>query len=131
MDRETCRTRLETLAQRLRAAGQAAIADELTGLAAEVATSPSWPCDLLTPSEAAAALSVRSVNTIKRWTREGRLEGYVLGGRVLVSQCSVDAFRQSADAKRQRAYERDLDEALAPFAATPEEIAEYTGGRSI
>jgi excisionase family DNA binding protein len=126
MDRETCQARLTTIAQRLHAAGQTALADELAGLAREVATSPSWPGDLLTPSEAATALGVRSVNTVKRWAREGRLEGYALGGRMLVSQRSVDAFRQTKEARQQRAYEHQLDEALAPFDSTPEEIAEYT-----
>src|SRR4051794_27599967 len=126
MDREACRSRLDTLAQQLQAAGQQAFAEELAQLARDVEKSATWPGDLLTPAEAALALGVKSVNTVKRWARDGRLEGYILGGRVLVSQRSVDAFRDAADAQRQRSYERDLDEALAPFDSTPEEIAEYT-----
>lgn len=126
MDREACRSRLDALAQQLQAAGQSAFAEELAQLARDVANSPTWPGDLLTPAEAAVALGVKSVNTVKRWARDGRLESYTLGGRLLVSQRSVDSFRGAADVQRERAYERELDEALAPFESTPSEIAEYT-----
>jgi len=83
--------------------------------------------DMLTTSEAAARLGVRSVNTVKRWARDGRLKGYHLGGRVLVSRQSVEQMLQDSALGRQRAYEKDLAAALAPFESTQEEAAELTG----
>jgi excisionase family DNA binding protein len=71
--------------------------------------------DLLSTSEAAALLGVRSINTIKRWASDGLLEGYRVGGRIKVTRASVDAMLKSPIAERQRTYEHDLDAALEPF----------------
>jgi excisionase family DNA binding protein len=70
---------------------------------------------LLTTGDAASMLGVRSVNTIKRWARQGLLEGYRRGGRVLVSRRSVDRLRQSPTVAAEREYEQGLREALDAF----------------
>jgi excisionase family DNA binding protein len=127
MDQAAVGKRLDALAERMRADGHVELADELARLAAEVrASNATWTGDLLTPMEAAQALGVSSVNTIKRWAREGKLEGYHIGGRVLVTRRSVECFQQAPALQRQQAFERDLEEALTPFAGTAEEVAELT-----
>ncbi len=73
--------------------------------------------DLLTTGEAARLLSVRSINTIKRWAREGLLEAYQVGGRVKVTRQSVQRILESPVIERQQAFERDLGAALEPFDA--------------
>jgi excisionase family DNA binding protein len=72
---------------------------------------------LLSTSEAAALLGVRSINTIKRWAGDGLLEGHRLGGRIKVTRSSVEALLKSPIADRQRTYEHDLAGALEPFDA--------------
>jgi excisionase family DNA binding protein len=69
----------------------------------------------MTTGEAAALLGVASVNTIKRWARQGLLEGYQRGGRVLVSRRSVERMLGAPALAAERAHEQELDEALAPF----------------
>ena len=80
--------------------------------------------DLLSTTEAAAILGVRSINTVKRWATDGLLEGYRVGGRIKVTRASVDQILRSPIADRQRTYERELDAALAPFDAGDEPIPE-------
>ena len=80
--------------------------------------------DLLSTTEAAAILGVRSINTVKRWATDGLLEGYRVGGRIKVTRASVEQILRSPIADRQRTYERELDAALAPFDAGDEPIPE-------
>ena len=115
--------RLDTVAERLRTEGRPDLAQEVLTAAAAlrdqaVAAAPS---DLLTTGEAARLLGIRSLNTIKRWAREGLLDGYRRGGRVLVSRASVERLASSPTLAQQQAYERRLDEALAPFDSGDEE----------
>jgi hypothetical protein len=73
------------------------------------------PGELLTTGQAAEALGVRSVNTIKRWASDGLLEGFHRGGRVLVSSRSVDALRNSKVVNRRTAVEGRINEVLSAF----------------
>lgn len=75
------------------------------------------PADLVTTGEAAALLGVRSINTVKRWARDGMLDGFQVGGRVKVTRASVEQLLASATVGQQRAYERDLAEVLDAFDA--------------
>jgi excisionase family DNA binding protein len=116
--------RLDTVAERLRAEGRPDLAQEVLVAAAALrddsAAAP--PTDLLTTGDAARLLGIHSLNTIKRWAREGILDGYRRGGRVLVSRASVERLTSSPTLAEQRAYERRLDEALVPFDIGDEEL---------
>lgn len=126
---------LDGLAARLREQGQPELVEAVNRVRAEMERALSEAAatgrrEMLTTTEAAALLGVRSINTIKRWASEGRLEGFRLGSRVLVSRQSVERMRQDAALGRQRAYEQGLAEALAPFSASAEDaddVATLTG----
>jgi len=57
--------------------------------------------EVLTTGQVAAALGLRSVNTVKRWVREGNLNGFRRGARILVLKESV-ARLQNDDGRSQR-----------------------------
>ena len=71
--------------------------------------------DLITTGDAAELLGVRSINTIKRWVREGLLEGHQRGGRVMVTRASVQRLVDAPPVAEQQAFERDLASTIAPF----------------
>jgi excisionase family DNA binding protein len=77
--------------------------------------------DLITTGAAAELLGVRSINTIKRWVRDGLLKGYRRGGRVLVSRASAQRMADAPAIAEQRAFEQSLAEAIAPFENLPDE----------
>ena len=93
-------------------------------------TQPSEP-ELLTTGQAARALGVRSVNTVKQWVRQGTLEGVRRGSRLLVLRSSVDRLRDegkvghgaSGDAARERDQDVLSDLRRVPEAANPAERA--------
>jgi excisionase family DNA binding protein len=125
---------LELITARLQEQGQPELVEALDRVRAEMerllSQAAPAPQEMLTTTEAAALLGVRSINTIKRWASEGRLEGSRRGSRVVVSRHSVEQMRQNAALGRQRAYEQDLAEALAPFSATAadaDDVAALTG----
>lgn len=121
----------EAIARRLERV-RAALPDNAPELAAEldasiaelressVATLP--PGGLMTTGEAARRLGVRSVNTVKRWVADGLLDGFHLGGRILVASQSVECLIANSTVRRQAEWERGLDEALAAFDAGEEEL---------
>jgi excisionase family DNA binding protein len=112
---------LERLARELECRGETELAARLGTEVAVLRTETTTPT-LMTTGEAAEALGIRSVNTIKRWAQDGKLEGFRRGGRVLVSARSVAALAESSALRREQDYERELDEALAPFDAGEGEI---------
>jgi excisionase family DNA binding protein len=117
MDRGAALRTLDEVRSQLIAEGQT----DLVGKVADVIRylRPSLPPvgELLSTTEAAAILGVRSINTVKRWATDGLLEGYRVGGRIKVTRASVERILKSPIAERQHTYERDLDAALAPFDA--------------
>lgn len=80
------------------------------------------PGGVMTTGEAAAALGIRSVNTIKRWVHDGELEGFRLGGRILVSKRSVQRLTNKPTVAHQRIWEEETDRALATVDAMDEKI---------
>jgi excisionase family DNA binding protein len=71
--------------------------------------------DLITTGEAARMLGLGSVNTIKRWVRDGSLEGFRRGGRIMVSRASVERLIDAPVVARERVVERELVAAIEPF----------------
>lgn len=102
---------LEELADELAQRGETRLADRARAAVAELRASTTAP-ELIGTGEAAALLGIRSINTVKRWVREGRLEGFQVGGRVKISRGSVERLRSSAALQRRQAYERDLTDVL-------------------
>ena len=120
-DRVGALARLEALADELTKRGDSALADEARAALADLRATDA-PTDLLSSSEAAALLGVRSINTVKRWAREGSLEGFQVGGRVKVSRASVERLLASAMVACEQAHERELAEVLDAFDAGDEPL---------
>jgi excisionase family DNA binding protein len=109
---------LQRASEKLQSQGDQELANELLDIAQKLRSGvPEPPDGLVTTGEAAKLLGIRSVNTIKRWVRDGLLLGFQRGGRILVSRSSVDAILASPPVANQQAYERDLHEAMEPFDA--------------
>ena len=115
---------LEIVRQALQQEGRQDLAARLDrALAALGPADPGTRQDLMTTTEAARALGVRSVNTIKRWAHDGLLTGYRLGGRVLVTRESVDAMLRNAALTEHRRFERELDDVASTFDVIEEDAA--------
>ena len=111
--------RLSAVAKELRARGQADLAQEVDAIRELLPASRSDDDGaLMTTGEAAAALGVRSIHTVKQWVQRGLLEGHRRGGRVLVSRRSVEEMRESSAFGGTEEYERALVEALAEVRAS-------------
>ena len=48
----------------------------------------------MTTAEAARALGIRSVNTIKFWVKTGYLQGKRMGGRILIPRTEIDRLEE-------------------------------------
>ncbi len=141
---ETAEQRLAQLIGEVRRRAGDQLADELVrtlqGWASQSLSARRWlgqigersasesepPPELLSSGEAATLLGVRSVNTVKRWAREGLLEGYQVGGRVKVTRRSAEAFRDHPVSTGERQVERTLEAVMAPFDVSEAEAAEIT-----
>ena len=109
----------------LKARGDSQTAERVAAVAARLAGAGGVEDSigpLITTGQAARMLGIRSVNTIKRWARDGLLEGFRRGGRVLVSERSVRKVASHPALDGQRAFEHELDVALAPFDAGDEPV---------
>jgi excisionase family DNA binding protein len=113
--------KLQQIANELEARGDASLSARL-GREVAILREQTSPPKLMTTGEAARALGIRSVSTIKRWAQDGKLEGFRRGGRVLVSARSVAAMAESSLIAREQAFDRALDEAYAPFGIDGAEI---------
>jgi excisionase family DNA binding protein len=112
---------LDEIADELAQRGDTQLA-ERTRSAVAALRSASAPPDLVSTGEAAKLLGIRSINTVKRWAREGLLDGFRIGGRVKVTRASVERMRESSVLAREQAYERKLAKVLDAFDAGDEPL---------
>jgi excisionase family DNA binding protein len=123
MERRTAIRTLDAVRGQLMAEGKNDMVEQVADVIRYLQPSAALPVvDLISTSEAATILGVRSINTVKRWAADGLLEGYCVGSRIKVTRASVEKILQSPIAERQRTYERELDAALAPFDAGDDPI---------
>lgn len=121
---QTIETKLEGISRKLEEQGNEDLAQEIkevVGLLRRPSEAIEPPGGVITTGEAARMLGVRSINTVKRWAKEGLLEGFRRGGRIVISRRSVERMLQSPEVAEQRALESDLSASLEPL-ATEEEV---------
>ena len=107
---------LDNVVEQLRQRGAPDLAAKVRQVADDLrAGGQPAPMDLITTGEAAELLGVRSINTIKRWVREGLLEGHQRGGRVMVNRASVQGMVDAPPVSAQQAFERDLARTMEAF----------------
>jgi hypothetical protein len=106
--REAIPDRLEHVATELTERGQKDLASEVRSVVADLRESAATELPpMLTTGQAAQALGIRSVFTIKRWVREGILDGQRRGSRIFVTRESVERLLRSPTVAEERA--RDLE----------------------
>jgi excisionase family DNA binding protein len=66
--------------------------------------------EYLTTAEAARALGIRSVNTVKAWVSTGYLAGKKAGGRTLIPRSEIERLEADAPVQAMRAMDRLHDE---------------------
>jgi hypothetical protein len=89
--------------------------------------------EYLTTTEAAHALGIRSVNTLKLWIKTGYLRGKKIGGRTLIPCTEIARLEhdervramQTVGRLHQESWDLGRDEGL-----TPEELQDLDEGRS-
>jgi excisionase family DNA binding protein len=62
--------------------------------------------EYLTTAEAARALGIRSVNTVKAWISTGYLTGKKTGGRTLIPRSEIERLETDARVQAMRAMDR-------------------------
>ncbi len=72
--------------------------------------------DFLTTTEAAHALGIRSINTIKVWVKTGYLKGKRIGGRTLIPQSEIERIQNSDQVRGIQTLDR-LHDQIADFGA--------------
>src|SRR4051794_964285 len=96
---------LEEVRDHLLPTGEADVIRKLSAVLDQLREEKAKQDDLLTTSEAARALGVRSINTVKRWAREGLLDGRHIGGQVKVTRESVDKLLGTSLVEGQQKFE--------------------------
>jgi excisionase family DNA binding protein len=88
--------------------------------------------DYLTTTEAAQALGIRSINTIKLWVKTGYLAGKKLGGRTLIPRSEIARLEHDSRVRAMQAIDR-LHEACSDLGdddgLTPDELQALDSGR--
>lgn len=86
---------------------------------------------LLTTTEAARLLGVRSINTIKSWCRTGYITGVTHGSRTLIPMSEIERIQDSDRVRSLRTAERLHDESseLGGDEMTQEELDALDAGR--
>ena len=86
--------------------------------------------NLLTTAEAAAALGIRSINTVKRWVKTGYLHGVQRNGRIMIPVSEIARIRDDDRVREQRAASLSQDE-IADFGRelTDAELRALKAGR--
>src|SRR5260221_2563703 len=99
--------RLEGVSGKLAERGQSDLAKEVDAVVSVLRqdAEANQPAEVMTTGEAAALLGVRSVFTIKRWAREGILDGFRRGCRILVTRDSVERLLHSPTVALERTVE--------------------------
>ena len=107
---ESITQKLEEVAEKLARRGQEDLVQEVTAILRDLQrNSEQREAAVMTTGEAAAALGVRSVFTVKRWAREGILDGFRRGSRILITRESVERLLNSPKIADQQVVEADLE----------------------
>ncbi|HWE64855.1 MAG TPA: helix-turn-helix domain-containing protein [Chloroflexota bacterium] len=69
---------------------------------------------LLTTAEAASALGIRSINTIKRWVKTGYIHGVQRNGRTLIPGSEIERIQNDDRVRDQRTLS-NMHEEIADF----------------
>jgi excisionase family DNA binding protein len=88
--------------------------------------------DYLTTMEAARALGIRSVNTIKLWVKTGYLQGKRIGGRLLIPRTEIERLSGDERVRVLQAIGRGHEESSdlgREGGMTPEELRLLEEGR--
>ncbi len=97
---EATRIRAEAMVEELRRQGQDQPAEVIETILQEVQDRRRQGLDLLTSTQAGELVGVTG-QTIKNWVREGRLDAYRIGGRIMIPRAAVanyvDRARTSLD----------------------------------
>ncbi|HZS86484.1 MAG TPA: helix-turn-helix domain-containing protein [Chloroflexota bacterium] len=88
--------------------------------------------EYLTTTEAAQALGIRSVNTIKLWIKSGYLQGKKIGGRSLIPRSEIARLEHDERVRALRAVGRLHEESALlgrEEGMTPDELRDLEEGR--
>jgi excisionase family DNA binding protein len=88
--------------------------------------------EYLTTMEAARALGIRSVNTIKLWVKTGYLQGKRIGGRMLIPRSEIERLEGDERVRMMRAIGRAHEESAGlgrESGMTAEELRLLEDGR--
>ncbi len=88
--------------------------------------------EFLTTAEAARALGIRSVNTIKLWVKTGYLRGRKIGGRTLIPRSEIERLENDERVRAMRAVGKLHEESSdlgRDEGMTPEELQSLSDGR--